>query len=74
MTVVNIHEAKTNLSRLLDAAVAGEEVIIAKGGRPFVKLAPVIVADRTPGAAKGKGRVTEAFFESLPEEELEAWQ
>lgn len=74
MTVVNVHEAKTHLSRLLDAAVAGEEVIIAKGGRPFVKLAPVIEADRTPGAAKGKGRVTEAFFEPLPEDELEAWQ
>ena len=74
MTVVNVHEAKTHLSRLLDAAVAGEEVIIAKGGRPFVKLSPVIEADRTPGAARGKGRLTEGFFEPLPEEELEAWQ
>ncbi len=74
MTVVNVHEAKTHLSRLLDAAVAGEEIIIAKGGRPFVKLAPIVEADRMPGAAKGKGRVTKAFFEPLPEEELEAWQ
>jgi prevent-host-death family protein len=74
MTIVNIHEAKTHLSRLLDAAVAGEEVVIAKGGKPFVRLAPVTQPDRVPGAAKGRGRLTEAFFEPLPEEELEAWQ
>lgn len=74
MTTVNIHEAKTHLSRLLDAAVAGEEVVIAKGGCPYVRLAPVLVADRTPGAAKGKGRLTEAFFEPLPEDELNAWR
>lgn len=73
MTTVNVHEAKTHLSRLLDAAVAGEEIVIAKGGRPFVRLAPVLDADRTPGAAKGKGRLTEAFFEPLPDEELAAW-
>ena len=59
ITVVNVNEAKTYLSRLPDAAVAGEEVIIDKRGRPFVKLAPVLVKDRTPGTAKGKGRLTE---------------
>lgn len=74
MTTVNVHQAKTHLSRLLDAAVAGEEIVIAKGGRPFVRLLPVLEADRTPGAAKGKGCLTEAFFEPLPEEELAGWQ
>ncbi|MEI6208579.1 MAG: type II toxin-antitoxin system prevent-host-death family antitoxin [Desulfuromonadales bacterium] len=74
MTTVNVHEAKTHLSRLIDAAVAGEEIVIAKGGRPFVRLAPVLEANRAPGAAKGKGRLTEAFFEPLPDEELAAWQ
>ena len=73
MAMVNIHEAKTHLSRLLDAAVSGEEIVIAKGGRPYVRLAPVLEADRVPGAAKGKARLTEAFFEPLPEEELNAW-
>ena len=74
MKTVNVHEAKTNLSRLLDAAVAGEEVIIARAGHPLVRLAPVTEADRTPGAAKGKARLTAAFFEPLPDEELEVWQ
>jgi len=74
MRMVNVHEAKTHLSRLLDAAVAGEEIVIAKSGQPFVRLTPVIEANRVPGAAKGKGRLTEAFFEPLPEQELEGWQ
>ena len=74
MTVVNVHEAKTHLSRLLDAAVAGEEVIIAKDGRPYVLLKAVLTEDRKPGAAKGKGILTEAFFEPLPEVELKVWE
>ncbi|MBP8980675.1 MAG: type II toxin-antitoxin system Phd/YefM family antitoxin [Syntrophobacterales bacterium] len=74
MRTVNVHEAKTHLSRLLDAAVAGEEIVIAKGGKPFVRLTPVLTADRVPGAAKGRGALTEAFFEPLPEEELTAWE
>lgn len=73
MATVNIHEAKTHLSRLLDAAVSGEEIVIAKGGRPYVRLLPVLEADRVPGAAKGKAHLTEAFFAPLPEEELSAW-
>ncbi len=74
MTVVNVHEAKTHLSRLLDAAVAGEEVIIAKDGKPYVLLKAVLTEDRKPGAAKGQGRLTDAFFEPLPEEELKVWE
>jgi prevent-host-death family protein len=69
---VNIHEAKTHLSRLLARAQAGEEIIIAKAGKPIAKLVPVSQGqERTPGIVKG--RVTEAFFEELPEKELEAW-
>ena len=74
MSVVNVHEAKTHLSRLLDAAVAGEEVIIAKDGEPYVILKPVLSRERTPGAAKGKGAVTPAFFEPLPDDELKKWE
>jgi prevent-host-death family protein len=73
MQIVNVHEAKTHFSRLLSRAHSGEEIIIAKAGEPFAKLVPLSPAKkRCPGIAKGA--VTEAFFEPLPEEELQAWE
>ncbi|MBI2311788.1 MAG: type II toxin-antitoxin system Phd/YefM family antitoxin [Betaproteobacteria bacterium] len=70
--VVNVHEAKTHLSRLLEQAHEGEEITIAKAGKPYAKLVPLEAGKkRVPGIAKGK--VTDAFFEPLPPEELEAW-
>ena len=73
MPTVNIHEAKTNLSRLLDQVSAGEEVVIAKAGKPVARLVPIASpARRTPGLAKG--RVTDTFFEPLPPDELAAWE
>lgn len=73
MTTVNIHEAKTHLSRLLEQAARGDEVLIAKAGKPIARLVPIAAKKpRQPGIAKG--RVTDAFFEPLPEEELAAWQ
>ena len=51
---VNVQEAKAQLSRLLDAAMAGEEVVIAKAGRAVVRLTPIEVTDRTPGAAAAR--------------------
>lgn len=74
MRIINVHEAKTHFSQLLDAAVAGEEIVIAKAGEPYVRLTPVLKKARHPGAAEGKGRVTEAFFEPLSEDELESWE
>jgi prevent-host-death family protein len=74
MTTVNVHEAKTHLSRLLDKAVAGEEIIIAKDGEPYVVLKPILAKARKPGAARGNGKLTDAFFEPLPEDELQAWE
>ena len=71
--LVNVHQAKTRLSELLERAAGGEEIVIAKRGKAFVRLVPV--EDRTPrlpGIAKG--RLTEAFFEPLPDEELEVWE
>lgn len=62
---VNVREAKAQSSHLLDAALAGEDVVIAKAGKPVVRLTPIAVADRKPGAA-GKARLTDAFFEPLP--------
>lgn len=72
-TTINIHEAKTHLSRFLARARAGEEIIIAKAGTPWAKLVPITPekALRQPGIAKGA--VTDAFFDPLPEEELKGW-
>ena len=72
MKTVNVHEAKTHLSRLLERVEAGEAVVIARAGKPVARLVPVSErAPRKPGLAKG--RLTEAFFEPLPPEELDAW-
>lgn len=71
---VNVQEAKAQLSRLLDAALAGEEVIIAKAGKPVVRLMPIPALKRTPGAAAGKARLTDAFFEPLPEQVLRGFE
>jgi prevent-host-death family protein len=71
MTIVNIQEAKAQLSQILDRVLNGEEILIAKSGKPVVRLLPVNDrSPRVPGIARGK--VTEAFFEPLPEEELKA--
>ncbi len=71
---VNVHEAKTQLSRLLEAASRGEEVIIARNGEPVARLVPVPPARRVPGAARGRGRLTAAFFEPLPAAVLDAFE
>ena len=73
METVNIHEAKTQLSRLLARAHAGEEIIIAKAGTPYARLIPLEpVVQRKPGIAKGS--VTDAFFEPLSDDELQRWE
>ncbi|MCF6267780.1 MAG: type II toxin-antitoxin system Phd/YefM family antitoxin [Desulfuromusa sp.] len=73
MQTINVHEAKTQFSRLLSRAHTGEEIIIAKAGKPYAKLVPFApVEKRTPGIAKGS--VTADFFEPLPDQELEAWE
>lgn len=70
---VSIHAAKTHLSRLIERAEAGEEVVIARGKVPVVRLVPVVRGKRHFGAMKGKAKVTSAFFEPLSEDELDAW-
>jgi prevent-host-death family protein len=77
MATVTIHEAKTQLSKLIARAEAGEEIVIARGKEPVVRLAPVAKAKkrRTPGFLKGKFDIPDAFFfDPLPEEELRAWE
>ena len=70
--IMNVHEARTHFSRLLERAHQGEEIVVAKAGKPYAKLVPLDERKgRIPGIAKG--RVTDAFFEPLLPEELEAW-
>jgi len=73
---VAIHAAKTNLSKLIERACAGEEVIISRGKTPVVQLLPIatVATKRTFGAMKGRAKTSPAFFESLPQEELAAWE
>lgn len=74
MKPIPIYKAKANLSRLIDRALAGEEVIIARGKRPMVKLVPVQEpTGRRFGSMGGRAAVTDAFFDPLPPEELDAW-
>lgn len=67
---VNIHEAKTHLSKLLERVALGEEVIIAKAGRPVARLVAVNPRSkkRTLGSAKGKFVVPDNFNEPLPKD------
>jgi prevent-host-death family protein len=76
MAQVNIHDAKTNLSKLIEQAAAGEEIIIARAGKPVARLTAIepIPRRRRFGALKGRARVDERFFEPLPEAELAAWE
>jgi prevent-host-death family protein len=71
--MVNVHEAKTQLSRLLKRAHEGEEIVLAKAGKPYARLVPLAETEpRKPGIAKGY--LDDAFFEPLPESELKAWE
>jgi prevent-host-death family protein len=73
MTTVNVHEAKTHLSRLIDRASAGEEIILSKAGKPKAKLVPLESAtERISG--RYQDRISTTFFDPLPEEELGAWE
>ncbi len=65
--MVNIHEAKTHLSKLLERVAAGEEVIIAKNGKPVARLVPISRSPRVPGRAKGLIRILEDFDAPLPD-------
>ena len=75
MKAVPIHFAKTHLSRLIKQACAGEDVVIARGKTPVVRLVPVEQRQgRVFGVMRGRVSVGDSFFEPLPEEELVAWE
>jgi prevent-host-death family protein len=77
MPVYTIHAAKTNLSKLIARAEAGEEVVLARGKEPIARIVPIAAGKRPRrkfGALKGKIRIGPEFFEPLPEEELKRWE
>jgi len=76
MTVVNVQEAKTHLSRLLDRVAGGEEIVIAKAGRPVARLVAVKKRPcrRVPGKYEGKIIISDDFDAPLPEEIQDAFE
>ena len=72
--IVNVHDAKTHFSRLLDDAHAGEEIILAKAGKPYARLVPLAPQPGSRKAGRLAGRVRDAFFEPLDADELSHWE
>ena len=76
MRQVNIHEAKTQLSRLVEEVAGGEDIVIAKAGKPRARLTAIESQplSRTPGSLKGKIEIADDFDASLPDEILAAFE
>ena len=76
MLKVNIHDAKTHLSKLAEQAGAGEEIIIAKSGRPIARLVPLAQgpAVRRKGLLKGKIKISDDFDKPLPDEVVDLFE
>ena len=75
MATVNVHEAKTNLSRLLAQVEAGEDVVIARNGTPVARLVGYRPkGKRQPDVFKGKLEIPDSFFDPLTEEEMALWE
>lgn len=76
MHIVNIHEAKTQFSKLVESAMNGEETIIAKSGKPVAKLVPIFLEKpkRRLGVLKGKIKIADDFDTPLPEDILSSFE
>lgn len=76
MHTVNIHEAKTHLSAILKRVESGEDVVIAKAGKPIARVSPIPSPSgkRRPGSAKGRIAMTQDFIEPLPEDILKEFE
>jgi prevent-host-death family protein len=75
-STINIHEAKTHLSRLVDEVCKGKELILAKAGKPLVKLVPLEQSKpkRIPGFLKGKIKIAADFDAPLPQDWLDDFE
>lgn len=69
-----VHNAKSQLSKLIDAALQGEEVVIAKGDKPVVRLVPVPQGKFKMGVLADQVKTCPDFFEPMSEEELASWE
>jgi len=75
MSIVTIHAAKTNLSKLLARVEAGEEIVIARGKTPIARLTPIHApAKRQFGAFKGVVSIGPQFFDPMTDAELREWE
>lgn len=76
MATYTVHDAKTNLSKLIEQAEGGEDVVISRGDQPAVRLVPVAkrVGTRSFGSLKGQFEFSESFFDPLPEDALRAFE
>ena len=74
--IFNVHEAKTHFSKLLERAHSGEEIIVAKAGKPYARLVKIERPKREPGRFKHLLRdvPSDVWFEPLPDDELDAWE
>jgi prevent-host-death family protein len=74
MPQVTIHNAKTNLSKLIEQAMNGEDVVIAKRAKPMVRLVPVVQGSFKIGILKDKLGQAPDFLEPMDADELDRWQ
>ena len=75
-TIVNIHAAKTHFSRLVERAARGEEIVIARAGKPIARLAPLAptLPRRRPGLLRGRVKIAADFDAPLPEDVLRTFE
>ena len=71
---INVHDAKTQFSKLLEQAHAGQEIILAKAGKPYARMMPLAPAAPKRQRGRLKSINDEAFFDPLPDAELKAWE
>ena len=72
--LINVHDAKTQFSKLLEQAHAGQEIILAKAGKPYARMVPLATAAARRQPGRMKDIIDDAFFDPLPDAELIAWE
>ena len=72
--LIDVHDAKTQFSKLLEQAHAGQEIILAKAGKPYARMMPLAPETTKRQRGRVKGINDDAFFDPLPDEELAAWE